>query len=521
MKVFDKFYNVVLKILRGQTPDEKDCFEELEYHQMLSILQTFQFLCVYESYPPFADAQKAKEIFLKKDPQIEKSEVFPDLQARFFSERGELKNLSNLNYKEFLFQLRNEIAHHRFTTYIVENIRAFMLRINKRNFDISGIFNDKFIEYLSEVPFREKVSNIYRFLYVPKWEKQIETEEECEKKIKNCKIIKISFEKPTLYQGVKEKVFEVLSVAYSIGADIGQIKKNLSKKFDKDTKIEISSLPETRALTLRIAKDKNFYHFNPDPQLNVQLQDNFIAEIVEKAYDFSIVENRAVNNHGKIAYLTVQPQMLHDMICVLKNNLAILANKSQTKLDTSLKHFAPECAFLLCELNILDKMVITKYADTAKHAYFGIIMSAESLKQIPGTMRQIIQYSNMDNFEIVGKHHNKKKPESLNDKDYVLRKIRNSVHTQGMSFQLNKSGNFENIHINFQNPTQDNPLHVVVEFSQLKIFLDKFIKELEEKKQDKYLCKEPQVMFTDKKLLYKNAKRVCMHTKIGENSAKD
>lgn len=349
----------------------------------------------------------------------------------------------------YLTKIRDCIVHYGVKTFKTDsNQLGYCFKLDNETVIIAS---EQWIKSLSIIMSDELVSNVKLF-FLPKHDFVIENEEQYLEVVNNGMILDISLKKEVYKNAFIDYVlnlFKIYRNSPNIKKDIVDfLVEQISNKYS----VEVSShdFSNIEKVNKRIMKDFDLYDFSGCTKLSknkkIITQDIILERLINISYQELLVDsdNNQLYSISNNEIFKLTSYLVADVISFLSTSSAF-----DKKIEL--------CAFL-CQFSIFYRLVFNGFYDFIKNVTLSDNINISYYNTKEGKVRLKLNELDMSFIEIKDLNNGKTNHfvNSLSDKIFALRVIRNSISHNGFKFQISKSTNYRDIYLNLNSATNSN-----------------------------------------------------------------
>ena len=357
---------------------------------------------------------------------------------KIYNSNGEVdKNI--IPYGTIIRKIRHSVAHKNITEALLETGQHVVLfKIDKdpnnnisENFTI--IFDHLWFFYLCNMKNMEN-SDEFKYIYFPRTTKKIESEKEFNEILSNARLFEIKFKESAqtdriAFMNYTDHLAQCFKRDENIKLSIDEYLTKHLLKYYTDVQVSPRNLQIIPNLWMRfknkivhkkienLKNKKEILEFQ-DKFFGLNLNNHFIDKINQNNEDFKQLSNETVTN--------IATEYVLDFINPSKHNDYRIG-------------FEIEDLVTLSQLRIFQKLINNNLYEKIKIIKKHDMVDIKYLNSEAGKLRTAINSLDMSKFEILQTKQPLRKVETLGDKIFSLRLLRNSISHNGFSYELSNT----------------------------------------------------------------------------------
>jgi len=370
--------------------------------------------------------------------------------VRIFDKDGEIELTEDLDYQYYMDNIRHNIAHFNIDDYAIPNC-CFAKLIMLPNGQIMTISN----HWYNVMFYRQLEHNVdhLKALYIPSRQTPLMFEEEIDSFVDSIKVLKIKIDKKIEAHAFRELVDEYIEKYKKLNNPKFSIEEYLSKIISKYYECEIvcKKITNDELIEKRIKKNKDFFEaaILLSNEKAIEFQDSLIKYFILRSYKYQ----------EKDDLFKVDTRELIKMSQILMKDMADCYNNKKIPNRTCCMDI--EYAILLCQLIIYNNLIRNNFVDRVKNTHIYSNLDLNYLNSEDGKFREFLKTFDMSKFEIRYANENSKNKnyhfvETLKDKMFVLRIIRNSISHNNFKFKISNSLNYKDVYLTLSSDVNPN-----------------------------------------------------------------
>lgn len=402
---------------------------------------------------------------------------FQDGSYLLYNEKGEIVDKSQVNYGRIIKKIRNAIAHGNIRKMMLDNIQnVVIVKIEK---GLSLVLSEYWYFLLLHSRVVEEIDE-FGFVYMPKLKNTIANQEEFKEFLSAAKLVKIKMNnckvnKEAVSNYVKEKL-EVYRKDDKIKDTVEIFIAKMLNKYYDDVSVEaepLKMIPNLEVYLTSLMVKKKLETM--DAKQACEMQDNYLMQLLNEYYCDEDFKGNSVKGSN-----TFKNNKSAQIINTLFQEFYSKALNGSKKLERRVGAEV-EDLLALCQFSIFRNLIYNNFHDVLKQIKTQKVADLDYYGTEGGKLRTAINGLDMSDVEIINKKSSvaPRKAETLKDKIFALRIIRNSICHDGFEYQLSKTNKVEDTYLCLSS-LKNNHLMVRVRVKDLLKLLDnKFFKEQE------------------------------------------